>query len=111
MITTLMDGGHSYESAARVLGISPGLVYMIATGHPADRSDPPVSLRADNRVPAGNAQQLANPAPQHPTRRQEVNDWVRGRAMRELAGRVDGAEADATQDAAAAEDRSLSRSR
>ena len=38
-VRLLLDGGRSYETVARELGISPGLAYMLATGVPADFSD------------------------------------------------------------------------
>jgi hypothetical protein len=70
-VKELLDDGHDYESAARVLDIPPGLAYMIATGRPAD----------DDSAPAQN---LFEPPAHNPTRNQTVLDWVKARAQREL---------------------------
>jgi hypothetical protein len=66
-----LDGGQDYESAARDLGIRPGLAYMIATGHPAD----------DDAAPA---QDLFEPPAHNPTRNDTVSAWVKARADRDL---------------------------
>ncbi|HTX46997.1 MAG TPA: hypothetical protein VMD48_11980 [Solirubrobacteraceae bacterium] len=71
-VNALLDEGHTYETAARELNIPAGLVSMIATGLPADGGESP-------------NQQLVNPPPFTPTRKQDVIDWVRERAARELA--------------------------
>jgi hypothetical protein len=62
-VEELLDRGHSYEAAARELGIAPGLARMIATGRPGDGIDVPVH---------------------NPTTSATVMDWVRERAAREL---------------------------
>jgi hypothetical protein len=61
-VEELLDQGHSYETAARELGIAPGLAHLIATGRPGDVE-----------VPAHN-----------PTTSATVPGWVRERARREL---------------------------
>ncbi len=61
-VEELLDQGHSYETAARELGINPGLAELIATGRPGELE-----------VPAYN-----------PTASATVADWVRERARREL---------------------------
>lgn len=61
-VQELLDQGHSYETAARELGINPGLAHLIATGRPGGLE-----------VPAYN-----------PTTSATVADWVRERARREL---------------------------
>jgi transposase-like protein len=61
-VEELLDQGHSYETAARELGISPGLAHLIATGRPGELE-----------VPAHN-----------PTSSATVTDWVRERARCEL---------------------------
>jgi len=66
-VRELVDGGHSYETAARQLGIPVGLAYMIATGKPA----------AGSEVDAG-------PPAYDPTGNEHVLAWVRERAAREL---------------------------
>ena len=80
----LLDHGHSYETAARELGIPPGQAFMIATGLPADGGDAPApeELR-DKRLLSGSSQHLVNPPPFNPTRSAEVTEWVRERAARE----------------------------
>jgi hypothetical protein len=76
-VTALLESGHSYETAAVELGIAPGLVYMIANGLPADRSD------------SGAEQALVNPRAFNPTRKPHVLEWVAARAARELTPRRD----------------------
>jgi hypothetical protein len=70
-VRELVDGGLTYEMAARQLGIAPGLAYMIATGRPAD----------DDGAPAQN---LFEPPAHNPTRNETVDAWVKARARREL---------------------------
>ena len=73
----------SYETAARMLDVPTGLVFMIATGRPADGGPAPV--QPDPQVAAPSSpQRLVNPPLYHPARKQEVIDWVRWRAEREL---------------------------
>jgi hypothetical protein len=69
-VRQLVDSGRTYEQAARALGIHPGLAYMIATGLPADGGDI-----------------------ENPTRKQDVLEWMKGRAaadaqMRQAAART-----------------------
>jgi hypothetical protein len=84
-VIKLLDGGHTYETAARELGIPAGQAFMTATGLPADGGDGPApeELR-DKRVLSGSSQQLVNPPPFNPTRDQTVTEWARARARREL---------------------------
>lgn len=84
-VTELLDRGHSYETAGRRLGISPGLAFMIATGLPADGSGAPAPDQlAGKPALSGSSQHLVNPPAVNPTRDDEVIEWVRGRATREL---------------------------
>jgi hypothetical protein len=84
-VVELLDGGHSYETAARELGISPGLAFMIATGLPADGGDVPAPEELEGkRVQPGSSQHLSNPPPFNPTRNEDVIEWARRRAAREL---------------------------
>lgn len=86
-VMALLDSGESIESAARRLKLAPGLVYMIATGRPADDSDSPhPDELPETPVPPGSAQHLVNPPAHNPTRDQHVIDWVRARAAREREG-------------------------
>jgi len=82
-VTELLSAGHSYATAARELGIAPGLAYMIATGLPADGSGAPPPVD-EARLEGGTSQQLVNPPAADPVRKAHVLDWVRGRAEREL---------------------------
>jgi len=82
----LVRSGHSYESAARSLGIPAGRAYLIATGVAADASDSPHPEEPhETPLIAGGSQDLVNPPPLHPTRDEQVIAWVRGRAERELS--------------------------
>ena len=84
-VRELLDNGHSYETAARQLGIPAGQAFMIATGLPADGSDTPSPEQLDEeRLPSGSSQRLVNPPPFNPTRNARVMEWVRQRAAREL---------------------------
>lgn len=69
-VRALLDSGHSYETAARELGVAPGLVFMIATGRPADGGDVP-----------------ADPPSFNPTTNPQVLQWVKQRAERERSDR------------------------
>jgi hypothetical protein len=84
-VDELLKLGHTYESVARELGISPGLAFMIATGVPADGSGAmtPEEL-ATRRVPNRSTQQLVNPPAVNPTSSDTVMRWVRERAASEL---------------------------
>lgn len=84
-VDELLKLGHTYESLARELGISPGLAFMIATGVPADGSEAmtPDELAA-RHVPKCSTQQLVNPPTADPTSSDIVRRWVRERAAREL---------------------------
>lgn len=84
-LTELLDHGHSYETAARELGISPGQAFMIVTGLPADGSHAPSEDElAGRRVLSGSSQHLVDPPVFNPTRKQHVLDWVGERARRDL---------------------------
>lgn len=64
-VLRLVEDGNDYEQAARDLGISPGLAYMIATGLPAD----------------GSTRHLADlPKPENPQRSESVLAWIKSRA-------------------------------
>jgi hypothetical protein len=83
-VLALLDEGHSYETAARVLHVPAGQAYLIATGQPADGSDAPRpdGLAGDHVL--GSSQHLVNPLVLNPTRNAKVIDWVRRRAGAEL---------------------------
>jgi hypothetical protein len=62
-VTSLLEQGHSYETAGRALGIPAGRAALIATGEPSE---------------------LDNPPSHNPTRNPRVMAWVRERAARDL---------------------------
>jgi hypothetical protein len=66
-VNALVAQGLDYPEIGRRLGIPAGQAYLIGTGTPVDDGH------------AGNAQHLANPPHDNPTRRQIVHDWIAGR--------------------------------
>lgn len=80
-IRSLVESGRDYDEIARIVGVTPGLAYSLATGMPADGGD---TADAEHRNRAGfissRSQKLANPQHHNPTRRSDVVDWVRDRA-------------------------------
>jgi hypothetical protein len=86
-VDELLGRGLSHEAAGRELGIAPGLVFMIATGLPADSTAAtPPDERARRGAPHVSAQQLVNPPTRAPDRAEIVLRWVRERAARERGG-------------------------
>lgn len=84
-VHALLDAGHSYEEAGRLLGVSAGQAYMIATGLPADGGGVPAPEEIERkRVLPGGSQHLVNPPPVNPKRDERILAWVRERAAREL---------------------------
>jgi hypothetical protein len=81
-VQALLDEGHSYETAARELGLSAGATFMLATGIPADGSDALTTEQAA-ALPASTQHLLGVPA-LNPTTDPHVLPWVRERAAREL---------------------------
>ncbi len=81
-VLRLVSDSHDYEAAARHLGISPGLAYLIATGLPADGGDTPTAK--DRERPgfiAGSTQQLSSHSnPENPQRSEKVLAWIKQRA-------------------------------
>jgi len=84
-VARLLEAGHSYETAARELGLPAGLTFMIATGVPADAGGAPEPPDRPP-VPGGSSQRLVNAREFNPTRDPRVDEWVRRRARRELGG-------------------------
>lgn len=81
----LLEHGHSYETAARRLGIPPGQAFMVATGVPADASGTPTPDEpAGQHLLESSSQPLVNPPARNPTRNRRVIDWLQARATREL---------------------------
>lgn len=74
-----------WRGAARALGISPGLAFMIRTGIPADGSgSPALDAGLEERFKLSDPQRLVNPAQHNPTRDARVLAWVIERAGRDL---------------------------
>jgi len=88
-VLALLDEGHSYETAGRLLNIPPGQAYLIATGRPADGSDNPHPEEERGKpVLPGSTQHLVNPPAINPTRDPKIVAWVKDRATRELGERA-----------------------
>ncbi|MCW3040636.1 MAG: hypothetical protein JWM31_2541 [Solirubrobacterales bacterium] len=83
-LLTLLGEGHTYESAARAVGIPPGRAYLIATGRPADGNPAPPSAPVPGGEAPSSPQRLVGPPAVNPTVREDVLAWVRERAAREL---------------------------
>lgn len=81
-VRSLLDRGRTYAEAAELLGITPGLAYMIATGIPADGSDTITADQLDRpHTFPGTTQHLANPQPPaSPICNEQVMAWMRQRA-------------------------------
>jgi hypothetical protein len=77
---TLLREGASYAEIARLLGVRPGLAYMLVTGIPADGSDSlsPEDLRREGLL--ASSQHLANPPVDHPASKDSTLAFVRRRA-------------------------------
>ena len=95
-ILKLHFGGVDYPAIAERLGITAGQAYLIATGVPADGGDTlaPEDLRRPGLL-RGSTQHLVNPAPENPTKKQSVLDWIKERARHDTQMR----QAAATRDA------------
>ena len=84
-VLALLNEGQSVQGAAPALGIAPGQAYMIATGVPADGSDPPHPDELRGKpVATGSTQGLVNPPAHNPTRDATVVAWAKARAARDL---------------------------
>jgi hypothetical protein len=84
-VEELLSRGLTYEEVGAELGLAPGLVFMIATGLPADSSAATSPDELDRRgAPQGSTQHLVGPPSHNPTRSESVLRWVRERAAREL---------------------------
>lgn len=115
-VLALVERGMSYEQIGLAFDLPPGLLYLIATGLPADGSGGPSPEDLERPgVITGSTQQLVNPRVVAPDHRDAVRQWLRGRARLDAAmagaarrhtaglpeGRVDGSEAGGTDDVAA----------
>lgn len=81
-----LDRGLGWQDAARDLGVSPGLAFMIQTGVPADGSgSPELGERVGQGEALASPQSLVNPRGHNPLRNESVEAWIRTRAARELS--------------------------
>ncbi|MBY4211850.1 hypothetical protein HQO42_10110 [Rhodococcus fascians] len=84
-IRSLVASGRDYDEIARIMGVTPGLAYLLATGMPADGGD---TADAEHRNRPGfvpsRSQKLTNPEHHNPTRRSDVVDWARERAKTDV---------------------------
>lgn len=82
-VLRLIDSGLSYEQAAGRLGRPAGLLYLIATGRPADGSD--ATTEGEQQRPGAlstSTQALCRDAPvDTPTSDGTVRRWLRERAL------------------------------
>jgi hypothetical protein len=84
-VLAALGGGTDYDSAARRLGIHPGLAHLIATGLPADGGyalTEKALTEQENRRPGalpGSSQHLANPQLDKPEYSSIVQGWLRRR--------------------------------
>ena len=78
-----LHGGTDYPAAARALDVPAGLVYLTATGLPADGGDAlaPEDLDRPGLL-SGSTQHLANPSAENPASEPgTVHEWIRRRAL------------------------------
>jgi protoporphyrinogen oxidase len=76
-----------WREIGRRLHLPPGKVYLIGTGRPADGGHALSSAeRAELGDSSGPMQDLVNPPAHNPTTTDEVHEWLRRRAARELTG-------------------------
>jgi hypothetical protein len=78
-VRRLLGGGSDYAAVAERLGITPGQAYLIATGRPADGSEPSTGQEPRSLL-LTSSQHLANPPHENPTGSQSVRDWITARA-------------------------------
>ncbi|HZU80968.1 MAG TPA: hemerythrin domain-containing protein [Acidimicrobiales bacterium] len=90
-----LGSGRDYERVGALFGIPAGQAFMIATGLPADGGDSlaPEDLSRPGLL-QGSSQHLVNPEPENPTGKDQVREWIRSMAardvpMREAADRRD----------------------
>lgn len=82
----LVREGRSYDEIGRMLGIRPGLAYMIATGLPADGSDAPAAGNVPRAGALQSSQRLANPdVVENPTSSPSVTEWIKHRVSLDAA--------------------------
>ncbi|WP_019819380.1 hypothetical protein [Saccharomonospora saliphila] len=78
-VRALLGQGLDHREVGRRLGIAPGLVYLIATGLPADGGDAPTPEERQARELIRASQDLTNPPVVHPEARAVVRRWLEGR--------------------------------
>ncbi|HEY6538003.1 MAG TPA: hypothetical protein VI138_03075 [Candidatus Dormibacteraeota bacterium] len=80
-VLRLLAEGLDYQQIGARLGVSPGLAYLVATGHPADRSDR-LTAEGPGQVP-GSTQHLATQTAANPLEDPAVHRWLRQRARQD----------------------------
>ena len=84
-VRTMLEAGLGYEDIAAHLHVSPGLVYLVATGMPADGSDAPAADAHERLGFLKTSQHLSNPQPaDNPTSKDSVLAWIKGRVSGDL---------------------------
>jgi hemerythrin-like domain-containing protein len=80
-VLSVLGPAPDYPAVGRRLGVPPGLVYLIATGLPADGGDAlaPEDLARPGLLP-GSTQHLANPEADIPKESPRVRRWMASRA-------------------------------
>jgi hypothetical protein len=85
-VRAAVSAKRSWDGAARLLGMTPGLAFMVATGIPADGSGvPELADRVGGGPALSSPQILVNPRGHNPLRNELIEAWVRARAARELS--------------------------
>jgi hypothetical protein len=79
-VLDLITENHTYQEAARRLGIPPGLAYLVATGVATDSTDglSEADLSRPGLLTA--ASQLSDPRTEQPDRASHVREFLRSRA-------------------------------
>jgi hypothetical protein len=72
------------RTVAGALRVSPGLVFMLATGIPADASGVPTLPEVDGIELPSSPQSLVNHRGHNPVQNATVDGWMQARAAREL---------------------------
>jgi len=78
-VRELLDTGIGFESTGRRLSLHPGLVYLIATGVPADGGDTLTAEERSRPFMLSSSQRLVNNPTENPTTNEEVQRWIRAR--------------------------------
>jgi hypothetical protein len=82
-VLRLLESGLDHGAAGERLGVSPGQVYMVATGLPADGGDWVTAgqARRPGVLRSGGTQELSHAGSTGPGARESVHRWLRRRAL------------------------------